>query len=293
MNEHRIAQLLDEARYYEAHRMWLHAVQVYLRLIEDAPEEWSYRIRLGTLYLEMGNLQAAEQVLLQALRYDADNPDVLYALGLACYQSDDLDRAVYYLLQLAGKGIPKVHYSLGLVYWRRTDLDSAERHFRLALDLQGDYTDAALALGETCMRLGKMGEAVQALRTATAFNLTDDSLAMTYGQALLGDGQWESAAGVFQGILRRSPEHDDAVHALAGVWIRLNRLDDAEHLLKTVLLRQPRHPRTLVLLGRLALVKSNRGKAESYFRSALEIEPDNEEALEHLRYFTPHGNPAL
>lgn len=273
--------------------MWLHAVQVYLRLIDDAPAEWSYRIRLGTLYLEMGNLQAAEQVLLQALRYDADNPDVLYALGLACYQSDDLDRAMFYLMQLAGRSIPKVHYSLGLVYWRRDDFVNAERQFRLALDLQGDYADAAFALGETCLRLGKSGEAVEALRNAAAISPDDDVISMTLGQALIGDGQWEAAGIVFTNILRRTPEHDDAVHALAGVWIRLNRLDDAEQLLKSVLLRMPRQPRTLVLLGRLALVKSNRGKAESYFRSALEIEPDNEEALEQLRYFTPHGNPAL
>ncbi len=290
MNEHRITQLLDEAVYYENHRMWLHAIQIYQRLIHEVPEEWNYRVRLGTVYLEMGNLQAAEQVLLQALRYDAENPEVLYALGLACYQSGDLDRALFYLQQLAGKGIPKVHYSLGLIFWRRSDFESAERHFRMALDFQPDHADAALALGETCLRLGKTKTAVDALRRASMLSPGDDAVEQTLGQALAADGQWNSATVEFQRILTRSPENDDALHALAGAYVALKRFDEAEQLLKQALLRPPKQARTLILLGRLALVKSNRGRAESYFRDALDADPENEEALEQLRYFTPNGN---
>ena len=69
MNEHRVRQLLDEARYYEVHRMWLHAVQVFERLIQEFPGNLEFRIRLGNVYLEMGNLAGAELALLQALRY--------------------------------------------------------------------------------------------------------------------------------------------------------------------------------------------------------------------------------
>ncbi|MBE0645087.1 MAG: tetratricopeptide repeat protein [Bacteroidetes bacterium] len=290
VNEHRISQLLEEAVYFENHRMWLHAIQIYQRLIHDVPEEWNYRVRLGTVYLEMGNLQAAEQVLLQALRYDKENPDVLYALGLACYQSGDLDRALFYLQQLAGKSLAKVHYSLGLVYWRRSEFGSAERHFRIALDLQSDHVDSAVALGETCLRIGKTREAVEALRRAAMLSPGDDMIELTLGQSLVADGQWDSAASVFETMLSRSPDNDDCAHALAGAWISLKRLDEAEQLLKSLLLRLPQQARTLVMLGRLALLKSNRGRAESYFSSALAIDPENEEALEQIRYFTPHGN---
>ncbi|MFZ1729236.1 MAG: tetratricopeptide repeat protein [Bacteroidota bacterium] len=292
MNDHRISQLLDEARYFEDHQMWLHAMQIFQRLIHDAPEEWSYRVRLGTIYLEMGNLPAAEQVLLQALRFEPKNPDILYALGLACYQSGDLDRALFYLQQLAGKNISKVHYSLGLIYWRRLDFSAAERHFRMAIDLQPDYADAALALGETCLRNGKSGEAVEALRRAAMLLPGDDLIDHTLGQALLADGQREAAAVVFQQLLARSPEHDDAVHALAGTWITLKRYDEAEHMLKSAVLKQPAQARSFVMLGQLSLVKSNRQRAEVYFRKALEIEPENQDALEQIRYFTPNGNPS-
>jgi tetratricopeptide (TPR) repeat protein len=273
--------------------MWLHAIQIFQRLIQDAPEEWSYRVRLGTIYLEMGNLQAAEQVLLQALRFEPRNPDILYALGLACYQSGDLDRALYYLQQLAGKNISKVHYSLGLIYWRRLEFSAAERHFRIALELQPDYADAGLALGETCLRNGKTQQAVDALRRTAMMSPGDDLIDHTLGQALIANGQKEEAATVFQQLLMRSPEHDDAMHALAGTWITLKRYDEAEQILKSAVLRQPEKARTWVLLGQLALIKSNRQKAESYFRNALEIDPENQEALEQMRYFAPDGNHAI
>ncbi|MFA6232600.1 MAG: tetratricopeptide repeat protein [Bacteroidota bacterium] len=292
MNDHRISQLLDEARYYEDHRMWLHAIQIYQRLIDETPAEWNYRVRLGTIYLEMGNLHAAEQILLQALHFDAQNPDVLYALGIACYQSGDQDRALFYLEQLAGKKIAKVHYSLGLVFWKLMDEHAAERHFRVALEIQPDYADAALALGEVCLRNGDTHYAVETLRAIAKFAPGDDFIAQRLGQALVADGQGEAAAAVFQSLLTRSPDHDDAMHALAGTWITVKRFDEAEQLLKAACLRQPMQARTMVMLGRLALLKSNRSRAEECFRHALEIDPEDQEALEQIRYFTPHGNPS-
>lgn len=292
VNEHRISQLLDEARYFEDHRMWLHAVQIYQRLIHDDPEDWNYRLRLGNIYLEMGNLEAAEQVLLQALRFDSGNPDVLYALGLASYQSGDLDRALFYLQKLAGRRLPKVHYSLGLIHWRRAEFEHAERHFRLAFEIEPDSADTAVALGDTCVRNGKAVEAVAVLRSASMRHPGDDLIEQSLARALIADGQREAAVPVLEALLQRSPFDRDATHMLAGVLLALRRFDDAEALLKPAALEWTDDARALLLLGRLYLLKANRERAQDCFRRALDIDPENEEALEQLRYFTPHGSPA-
>jgi tetratricopeptide (TPR) repeat protein len=293
VNVHRVSALLDEAQYFEDHGMWLHAVQIYQRLIHESPEEWNFRLKLGNIYLEMGNLQAAEQVLLQALRHDAQNPDILYALGLASYQSGDLDRALYYLQQLAGKGLPKVHYSLGLIYWRRMEFEHAERHFRLALEMEPESCDTAVALGETYLRNGKTREAVEVLRRASLLQPGDDLIERSLSQALLADGKGEEAASVLESIHQRNPDSADASYALAGVWLTLKRTEEAEQLLKASVLRWPGNAELYVLLGKMALLKSNRVRAEEYFRHALVIDPDHEEALEQIRYFASHGNPAI
>ena len=292
VNDHRVSALLDEAQYFEDHRMWLHAVQIFQRLIHEHPEEWNFRLKLGNIYLEMGNLQAAEQVLLQALRHDAQNPDILYALGLACYQSGDLDRALYYLQQLAGKKLPKVHYSLGLIYWRRMEFEHAERHFRLALELDPESCDTAVALGETYLRNGKTSDAVRVLSRAAMLQPGDDLIEQSLSQALVAEGKGEEAVSVLETLLRRNPDNPDATYALAGIWIALKRTEEAEQLLKTSVLRWPENAKLFILLGKLALLKSNRVRAEEYFRHALVIDPDHEEALEQIRYFAPHGNPA-
>lgn len=290
VNEHRISQLLDEARYYEDHHMWLHAVQIYQRLIHEHPEDWNHRLRLGNIYLEMGNLQAAEQVLLQALRSDAKNPDVLYALGLASYQAGDLDRALYYLLQLAGKRLPKAHYSLGLIYWRRAEYAHAERHFALALELDPASADYAVALGDTLVRNSKTQDAVTVLRRAAMQAPGDSLIEQSLAQALVADGQGSAAVPVLEALLERNPDDRDGAHTLAAVLITLGRIDDAESLLKRIVREYPNDARPMSLLGRLFLLKANRERAEHWFRNALEIDPDNEEALEQIRYFTPHGN---
>lgn len=292
VSEHRISQLLDEARYFEDHKMWLHAVQIYQRLIHEDPEDWTYRLRLGNIYLEMGNLQAAEQVLLQALRSDAKNPDVLYALGLASYQAGDLDRSLFYLQQLAGKRIPRAHYSIGLIYWRRAEYAHAERHFGLALELDPASADYAAALGDTLVRNGKTGDAVTVLRRAAMQSPGDTLIEHSLAQALVADGQGSAAVPVLEVLLQRNPEDRESAYSLAGVLVSLGRFDDAEVQLKRSIREYPDDARSMSLLGRLFLLKANRERAEHWFRCALEIDPDNEEALEHIRYFTPHGHPS-
>lgn len=272
--------------------MWLHAVQIYQKLVHDAPEAWKYRVRLGMIYLEMGNLVAAEQVLLQALRLDPHNADVLYTLGMASYQSNELDRALFYLRELAGKDIAKVHYLIGLVYWKRLDYVSAERHFRIAFDLEDGNVDTALALGEACLRNGNFADAVEVLGRAVTLAPTDNVVSYVYAQALIHTEAFDEAEIVLRGLITRAAEPSDAMHALAGVLMRLRRYDDAEQLLKSMLTQESDQARILIMLGRLALVRAQREKAEEYFRRVLEIDPQHQEALEQLRYFIPHVHPS-
>lgn len=292
MNDHRIAKLLDDARYYEDHRMWLHAVQVYERLIHEFPAEWNYRVRLGNVYLEMGNHHAAEQVLLHALRYDRENPEVLYTLGLAAYQAADFERALYYLQQLAARNIPKVHYSLGLVHWRRAEFAHAERHFRLAVELDPESADAAQALGETLLRNEKAQDAVGHLRNAARLRPEDPVIGRTLGSALTAVGQLEDAARTYEAMLLRDPDDRETTLELANVWMKLDHIEAAERILAQGALRWQDEARLFVLLGKLSLHRANRGRAEDFFRRALAIDPDQLDALEQLRYLTPHGNPA-
>jgi tetratricopeptide (TPR) repeat protein len=293
LNNHRISKLLDDARYYEDHRMWLHAVQVYERLIHELPAEWKYRVRLGNVYLEMGNLNAAEQVLLQALRYDNQNPDVLYTLGLAAYQGEDYTRALYYLEQLAARNIPKVHYSLGLVHWRRAEFSHAERHFRLAVELDPESADAALALGETLLRNENARDAIEPLRRAARLRPDDAVITHALGLALSRIGQHQDAVPLYEALLHRDPDDRNATLALANALVSLNQIDAAESILLKATLRSNNDARLFVMLGRLSLQRANRSRAEDFFRRALTIDPDQLDALEQLRYLAPHGNPAI
>lgn len=291
MNEYRKRQLLDEARYFEQHGMWLHAVQVYQRLIEESPDVFEYRVRLGMVYLEMGNFTASEKVLLHALRHSPNDPDVLYALGVMCYQSDELDRALFYLQQLARFRLPKVHYSLGLVHWRKGNPDHAERHFRIVLEKEPTDTDAAVALGEVCLLTGKPKQAMDVLAAAALRNPHDASLQFTLATAAVAAQTWDAAIEAYNSVLRLQPENLTASIALGGACLRARRFDEAEQVFRSLLLKDTRCIGALMGMARLCMLKANRSRAEEYLRQVLLIDPDHEEALEEIRYFTPYGKP--
>jgi len=289
VNEHRVAQLLDEAQYHEEHQKWLHAVQIYQQLINEFPEQLDFRIKLGNVYLEMGNLPAAELILLQALSNDSENPDILYSLGIACYQSEDFERALFYMRQLASYRLPKVHYSLGLIYWRRAEFLHAERHLRLTMEFQPDHVNAALALAETCIRQNKFSDAATVLRDISVLVPQDTAVQYLLGTTLISTGEYEDAVLHLRRVLETEPADENARLACAGALIKADRFTEAEEELKTQLRHDERSARTLIAFGKLALVRANRRKAEEYFRRALELEPENTDALEQMRYFTPNG----
>ncbi len=280
---------MDEAHYFEQHRMWLHAVQVYQRLLDVYPGELKLHIRLGQVYLEMGNLKAAEQVLLHAFSDDPRNKEILYSLGVICYQSQDYDRALYYLQKLAAGTDAKAHYSLGLVHWQRGDLENAERHFKKTLELQADHLDAALALGEARLRNGKTRSAVEAFHQAVAIDPQSSASYTSLGSALLASGHWNKAMEAFERALVLDPGQPELLTLLAGAMLRGGHLDEAEHVYKDLLGKQDRVEEALMGLGRVSLMKSNRKRAAEYFARVLEINPENVEALEQVQYLAPHG----
>jgi tetratricopeptide (TPR) repeat protein len=288
VNEHRVRQLLDNVRYFEQHAMWLHAIQIYRKLLDEYPDDYSIYLRLGLVYMEMGNLTAAEQVLLKALRALPNDSEVLYALGVISYRGEDYDRALFYLRRLVERDMPKAHYSLGLVHWKRSELNDAERHLKRTLELQPDHFDAALALGETRLRAGKRPEALDALNTAWKMAAHSLSGLQSLAAAFVKAASWEQAVACFQAALALDPARLDIQTGLASALAGAGRLDEAEFLYKGILERHPHNDISLMGLGRIAMLRSNHNRARDYFRRVLEIVPDHGEALDQLQYLAPH-----
>ncbi len=287
MNEHHLRQLLERAEFFEQHNMWLHAVQVYVRILHEEQDNVAVAIRLANAYASMGNLDAAEQSLLNVLPIDKDNPDLPYALGMLFFRAQKFERAKYYFEQLIPARIPQAHYMLGLIYYQGADFISSERHLRLTLELNPDFPNAVTSLVEVLLRSKQADRAIPLL-TKELEKIPDDwRIKYLLGNAYLQQQRLVDAQACYESVLRVRPDDVDMLCSAADVHILRKNYRQAQTMLERALEIDPTSMTTLLSLGRLAILKAEKRKAEKYFSRALEIDPSCHEALEQLQMIKP------
>jgi type IV pilus assembly protein PilF len=127
---------------------------------------------LGTAHLQQGNYPAALRALLASEQLDPSNP----------YTQNNL----------------------GITYLAREKYDLAEAHFKRALSLRSDYTDARNNLGRLYLDVGLYDKAVRELEI-TAADLTYDSPEKSWanlGEAYFFSGKYKRAQGAFLNSLK-------------------------------------------------------------------------------------------
>jgi Flp pilus assembly protein TadD len=284
MNEYQVDQLLDKAAYYEDHRMWLHASQLYLRLIAEFPREAGYAIKLAGIYAEMENYSAAEKILLDGIQPDQENTEVLYALGMVFFHQRRLDRALFYFDQAARMNMPDAHFRMGLIFQALGQFPKAERHFTETISIDSKYYEAYLALGDVHLRSNRTLKAMAVLQKAVEldeYNWRGHMLlAVTYEQA----NRRGDALRSYRMVAALHMSEAEVISLVADALFQMHEIDEARNVLEQAIVLTPNSTELLVRLGKIALFKSDRSAAKQYFLRALALDPDCREAEQHLRF---------
>ncbi len=121
-----------------------HALEIYLRGLENAPGNVPILSNLARLYQQMGRLDDAEVAMEQIEGAQTANPFYFIYRGELALSRDEHSEALQYLrraLRLDTE-IPEVHVGLARVYLALGDLDKARHHVERALKLDATHRDA-------------------------------------------------------------------------------------------------------------------------------------------------------
>ncbi len=286
MNKYQAERLFDRAMYYEDHKMWLHAIQLYHRLITEFPEAPQYSIKLAGVYTEIENYKAAEKVLLSALQPEQENMEVLYALGMVFFHQRILDQALYYFDQVARKQMPDAHFRMGMIFMMVDELHKAERHLSEAISLDDCYYDAYLALGEIYIKRNETLKAIALLQKAVELNQLNWRGMMMLALAYQYGDRKAEALACYRKVASLHASDSVVVGVVTDALIQMREFSEAGSILETALSYSPASGAILVRLGRIALFQSDRPSARQFFLRALACDPACVEAEEHLRFFT-------
>lgn len=220
------------------------------------------------------------------------------ALGREHYEKRDYDKAEHFLSQAIRQGghrFADVHNMMGVIHHDRGRLEEARSEFQHALELNPNYTEAALNLAVTHNDLGEYDSAQLVYRSAIrpdARGAQDvdgfakgkiANLHAELAQAYLDVGMPNEAVQEYRNAIRLCPHFADLRVRLANVYRQLGDLVAARYELEEAVRVRPGYNPARIAMGVLLLVSGQRQKALDQWEEALRMEPDNKAAQMYLR----------
>ena len=241
-------------------RDWRDDIVLYARTLEFSPDAYHIRNNLGTVYWARGNAPAAEEQWREGLKLSPRNTFILNNLGLVCQRQKRYQEAVDYFKQamLSKPKYTHPHLNLGITYLEMGEKDLAELQLRVAVALSPLNTEARNQLGNLYYEQGQLAEAQDQF------------------QHSLESG----ASGV-------------ALKHLGEIYGRRGEAEKAEEMLKRALLLDRFDSEVHFRLGAVYAQKGRTADALRQYRTGLETDPQNPEALaavKELEKQSSHAN---
>ncbi|MBS1222191.1 MAG: uncharacterized protein H6R23_1811, partial [Proteobacteria bacterium] len=178
---------------------------------------------------------------------------------------------------------PESYLNIGLIHLDQGRFDPAEAAYRTALDLQPDFTQAAVNLADLYRIQGREGEGEKTLRQALALDPPNASAHHALGLLLIRQKRLPEALTALAEAARLGGDNARYGYVYAVALNGAGQGPKAIQELETVLAKHPNDRDTLIALVAFQRDAGNLDAARSYARRLAELEPDDPEVGVLLR----------
>lgn len=251
------------------------ALDIYLKLLDENPEQADILHTIGFIYAQMGKNKKALEYIEKAITIQPDVATYHNSKGNVLMRLDKLKEAIK-AYQRAINFDPKyapAQNNLGNCFYHRGKLNEAKKAYETAIALQPNYVDAHYNYGILLAKLGKNNEAIKKLKTAVQLM---PNYARAYGQLgeiYLQQGNHHDAMENFKKRLKLQPNHAETWHSLGQAFQHNNQIDEAIKAYQQALIHEPFHPECNHNLATAYLKSGDQGKALNYYMRQLEVSP--------------------
>jgi tetratricopeptide (TPR) repeat protein len=178
---------------------------------------------------------------------------------------------------------------LGSVYHEQNKVDQAIAAYQKIIDMGGDQVSRGYQLQVDTYNDAKMfDKAVEVSNKAVAAYPKDRDLKLMLAGELVDAGKTDEGLNMAKGLLTNNDSDDRSIYfGLGNMYTRLRRFKEAEDAFAKATPMATKKEDKLYLLflkGALADRQKHMEQAESFFRQALEIDPNNAMTLNYMGY---------
>jgi serine/threonine protein kinase/Flp pilus assembly protein TadD len=205
--------------------------------------------------------------------------ELLGIMVLGDKQRQVADAVPYLLAAVALRpNSPKARLALGVAQFRLGRLDEAVDALRMALHLNGDYADAHNKLGAVFLKQGRLDDAIEEVQLAVQLKGDDAESHNNLGTALIMKGHLDDAIGEFRRSVELKPGYESALNNLGSALILKGRFDEAIAALRQSLELKPESADLHNNLGNALRHQERLNEAITEYRRALELQPNHADA---------------
>jgi type IV pilus assembly protein PilF len=183
--------------------------------------------------------------------------------------------------QPSPKEAAEANAELGLRYMMQGNLEVSMEKLKRALDYDSDNVHANHYIAELYSRLGRFEDADRHFRRALSNANDDPNLHNNYGAFLCARGRYEDAEAQFKKALQ-DPIYRGRLDTMENVglcYLQKPDLHKAEEYLHQTLSIDPRHPKSLLGMAKIAFYEGKYMSTRAYLQRYLEVAPHTPETL--------------
>ncbi|MEM1411714.1 MAG: tetratricopeptide repeat protein [Pseudomonadota bacterium] len=235
-------------------------------------------------HLEAGEFSEAEALFREELEANPENTEATLMLAQLRQQLGDLDEALDLVLEAERLEPfnPNIFHARGVMHINRQEGDEAGRAFRQALDINPNHTASLNGLAFIELAAGRLEAAEHYVDQVLAED-PENAQALTYkGTVVLEQGEPDTAMIYLQEALRVDPESLTAQTQLGRAFLAAGNDGFAAQCFENALQRAPGAADLLEYLGRARLGSGDLVAARTAFHEALEKQRANPDLFRDL-----------
>ena len=277
---------LKVASEFEKENKFLHALQIYLQLLDNEPYERTAVVKLSEIYEKLDRKEASVSIL---KKYILKNPEDLsirkYASQLMVsngYYQDALEMLSF----ISDNEYPELSFLLGIIHYNLNELRIAEINFNGFIERNrvSEYLpDAYLYLAKTQMELNKPDAALNAAKESEKLSVNNYELHQIFAKIYFIKEMYFHAGESVKKAIELNKK-GASLYELAGeIMYKTGDFKKAEYYLKSFIKLSVPKSDTYSLLGHICLNSKQLKAAKEYFDKALILNPLNKVASEGLQ----------
>ena len=282
--DHRARYKLKTAREFEAQNNPLHAIQLYLLLINDYPKFTEPYFRLAEIYENLDKLNSAIDLFEKISNLQPDDNDVKLYYGQFLIRNAEWERAIDILSFISSEDKPIVFYFTGYAYFMLKDFESAKVNFLnfIISDEQPEIIqEAYLYLAKIEIERKEFNSALLYAKRAEVLFSDFWELYVIYAQAYFFLDMINHAIKSIEKALRFNPKEPKVFVWAGKIYFKNNDYKKAEnYFTKFIKLSEDISSEDYTLLAEVFLHNGKFRKAITYFDSAVKLNPKNKIAVE-------------